>query len=217
LSGNTNQAFSLVCIELNPGPKKSKNHHRTNNSSAMLAINHNANPFRGVIRAIDEKDNSQTYRHRLVGSAAVPATVTGVNVNIPLNSVQSAQDWASFATLYDEFRVLGLRLHYQPRSRYTQASLGINVYYDNDNTAVTPSSNNIAASYANSRFLNTSSPWTYDGIFSFTRDGPEAWQNTSNPSSQLGMVGIFQSQSFGGTINAGDYVSEYIVEFRGRR
>jgi hypothetical protein len=210
----------LVGIEPNPGPPRKNKKSRTvrrSKDSRLLVTNQNANPFRSVIRALDEKDNSQTYRHRLVSSGTIGGSVTGVNINLPLGGVGSALDWTNFSTLYDEFRVLGLRVHYQPHSRYTTASVGDYWYYDNDNTSLTPSSNNIAASYANSMFSNTSMPSTFDGIFAFTQNGPEAWYNCSTPTAQPGMVGLFTTYSLGTTLTIGSFSTEYIVEFRGRR
>lgn len=190
---------------------------KSKQSSKLLVSNTNANPFVRVLHALDEKSNSQIYRHRLVGVTSVAGTVTGVNTNYALNGVQYAQDWSSFANLYDEFRVLGIRVHYRPRNRYTAVSHFITWYYDNDNITLTPSSDAQAVSYANSKFTSSADSTSYDGIFSITPDGPEQWWPCGSPSSQLGMIGCFSTVSFGGSITIGDIEQEYICEFRGRR
>jgi hypothetical protein len=217
VTGQTNNTTGLVGIEPNPGPKRRSK--TSSNSGKMLALasDNNINPFKAVLHTIDEKQNAQTYRHRLVNSANCAASVTGLNTIIPLNGIQNALDWSSFATLYDEFRVLGARVHYQPQNRYTTNNNPIVFYYDNDNTTLTPTTNNQALSYANCDYINTSTPHVYDGIAVSTRDGPEIWCNTGTPNSQLGMVALFTTTSFGSSFTCGQVFIEYIAEFRGRR
>jgi hypothetical protein len=192
-----------------------KNNLRKNLSS--LATNNNINPFRRMLTAVDEKDNSQTYTHRIALVQAVSGSVTGCQYNVALNSVSSGLDWSSFSALYDEFRVLGARLHYQPVNQYTANSQPVSFYYDNDQTSVTPSSNVVAFSYANARAHTSNLRTTYDGIFAFTSDGPEPWHDTLAPSAQLGVIGIFTSNSFGSSITIANSHIEFICEFRGRR
>jgi len=197
-------------------PKRRSNNNN-NNSSQLLATHHNANPFKRVLAAIDEKSNSQTYMHRLSATGDVSGLVSGINFNLPLGGVSTAQDWSTMATLYDEFRVLGLKVHYQPSNRYTLESHPFWILYDNDQTSISPASNNVAASYANSKFVCSADPFTYTGIFAFTKDGPEVWINTNSPTTQLGVIGLFTTKAFASTVNIGTVSLEYVIECRGRR
>lgn len=109
---------------------------------------------------------------RLCTAAAnLSSTAGGEITTVYSSDPTSTTVWSNFAGTYDRYRVLGLRVEYQPHSRYnpyvtaTATSVirqGISTVFDpDDSTALTSHAG--AAVYATHKFHNLSDPWSVEG------------------------------------------------------
>jgi hypothetical protein len=129
-------------------------------------------------------------------------------------------EWSSYNALFDEFRVLGGKLHFIPRDRYSKTTTlcyPIVVGYDNDSTS------NPVTTLATAWQYPYSKPHTLEDplVFEWKRPNitPSAyWDDVATPSSSLGIVFVISDV---GTLTPstiyGNYFVEFEVEFRSRR
>jgi hypothetical protein len=156
-----------------------------------------------------------------VGSNASSAggIITGSVTMDP--SAISGTDWADFSSTYDEFRVLGVKVHFvnaQPNN--TIINQLVCIAFDNDTTS-NPASFSAVQQYSTSSYFPAQ--WSTDKVITRTYWRPTRgvdttipWIDVANPSGSLGSV---QFYSQGLTVSTA-YLSlaiELYVEFRGRR
>jgi hypothetical protein len=129
-------------------------------------------------------------------------------------------EWSSFNTLFDEFRVMGGKVHYVPRDRYSKTTTScfpIIAAYDNDSTS------NPVTTLATAWQYPQAKPHTLEDPFVFEWRRPNItssayWDDVATPSSSLGIVFVISDV---GTLTPstiyGNYFVEFEVEFRSRR
>jgi len=174
-------------------------------------------------------------RQRLVVVSSIDTTLSGKNV---ARDPSSCPDWSSYTSLYDTFRVNGMRVRvFVPKWEILNGSSALSnwpallcMFYDNDNSpSGAPLSLPVAAEYPNSMFSHP------DGEVAFTASGlPPAmtytggvsgtlvtseWTDMASPGNLYGYVGIaLNNLSVGAaSITTWPVVVEYDITFRGRR
>jgi len=174
-------------------------------------------------------DNNRVTLQRLVVTGTITSNAGSV-INAVINMNPSgSSEWTSISTLWDEFRVVAVRLHLVPRQQYSVTAVNtlLSVVYDNDDS-VALTSGNAAAEYDTAHFTGTvfqqvTTPENSDNTQKFSWARPSAGQNTAiawvdvaNPSASTGSVKFFAT---GATISTSyyDYVFEWFTELRGRR
>jgi len=146
-------------------------------------------------------------------------------VSLPYNDI------SSFGNLFDQFRVRAIKLRYYPYFNVVeQASTGamgpIFIVYDRDNTSLSGivTTNDIALEYSTVRCKTIDKPWVYYRSFGKVsqngtgRIDAGGWMDIASYAANQ-VVSICQ-QSAGVLPNSstlGSIVSEYYVQFRGRR
>jgi len=166
---------------------------------------------------------------RLIVTGTVTSNAGGV-VNAVINMNPSgSSEWTSISTLWDEFRVLGVRVRLIPRQQFSVTAINtlLTVVYDNDDS-VTLTSGNAAAEYDTAHFTGTvfsqvSRPENQDNVQAYSWARPSSgnntaipWVDVAGPSASNGSVKFFATGATAST-SYFDYVFEWFTEVRGRR
>jgi len=166
---------------------------------------------------------------RLVVTGTVTSNAGSI-INAVINMNPSgSSEWTSLSTLWDEFRVLGVRVRLVPRQQFSVTAINtlMTVVFDNDDS-VALTSGNAAAEYDTAHFTGTVFTQTIVGenkdntqTFSWARPNSGKntailWIDVANPTASNGSVKFF---STGASVSTSyfDYVFEWFTEFRGRR
>jgi len=192
-----------------------------NTASTMQVIERLFNP---------SVDNTKIFRQRLIQSSTIQSTVTGVvNTVLSLNP-NGTSDWSTLATLYDEFRVVGVRLNLLSYQQFSVTSLNgiVGVAFDNDDS-VTITSLNAVLEYDTAQIIpavfshQASGIENKDSMLRLSWSRPTSggntainWVDVASPGSSLGSIKFYTSTITASTTYF-QYVLEYFVEFRGRR
>jgi len=126
-----------------------------------------------------------------------------------------AARWGNFAVVYDQYRVLGMRLNYRPRNRYSSNSTVlmpcIFVCVDHDD-ATTPTLANVLNKESCEMF-GVDDPW----FMEWRMSGPpeDSWVTTSSPATMQGSIKIAGGGTYSTATNYGDIYAEYMVQFKG--
>ncbi len=135
-------------------------------------------------------------------------------------------DWADFSSLYDEFRVIGVRISIVSSgpnaAPATMANYILSIAFDNDN-ATAPGSHSQVQQYSTSstHSLLMTHPQGKPLVLTYWR--PTAgkgttipWVDIATPSGSTGSILLYSSALTASTFYA-TYVMEYFCEFRGRK
>jgi hypothetical protein len=134
----------------------------------------------------------------------------------------AAGDWSDFTGVYDEFRIVGARIHLA--SAQTN-STGVNnailaIAYDDD-SSTTPASVTAVRQYATSSVHSTIMTHNKGAPLSLvywrpTTGVPPLWVDVATPSGSLGSI-ILAADGLTVSTTYLVYALDYYVEFRGRR
>lgn len=133
-------------------------------------------------------------------------------------------DFTQYQTIYDEFRVIGVRLELLSRQQYSVTAINtlVAVVFDNDDS--NPTTSLLAASDYNTCQMfssifqhgtGKSQLLTYTWLRP-TVGAPIPWVDIANPSGSLGSVKFYSAGLTGLTAYL-DYHVTLMVEYRGRR
>ena len=174
--------------------------------------------------------DNRIYKERLTNNTvSVSNAVTGnINTVISMNPSGSAE-WATLAALYDEFRVMGIRIRLISKQQFSVTAIndGAVICYDNnDSTVLTGTDQGLQ--YNTSHLFPA--VWAHApngtdnkaGILEFLSMRPTAaantpidWIATSTPAGSLGSVKTFAPSLTAATAYWVVFI-DYFVEFRGR-
>jgi hypothetical protein len=149
------------------------------------------------------------------GTAGLMIPENPLNAPSVYNGFGNAQqtEFASYAAIYDEFRVKAIILEYVPTTTYftTQHECVVLADYDNEVTAGSLTTTQLAMRYSTAKMINI----TQESQFVFAppkiRSFP-AWQSTAS-TAKRGSLYVYLKSSSGGII-CGNFVVKYIVTFR---
>lgn len=196
------------------------NQHQNKRSKRSKKTPSFARETTAILRHV-QTDN-RIYRRRLVSTFGITSTVVGI-INNTFNMDPSATtDWASCSALYDEFRVVGIKLTIVSRlqNTVTGASNAVLIAYDNDNTTS-------FGSYAQMSEYQTvrviPSFWNDSKVFTFSFSRPSSGTETSLPWNDIGVpaasnggIGMY-ADGLSSSVVYFFAMCEYAVEFRGMR
>jgi hypothetical protein len=131
-------------------------------------------------------------------------------------ALQQNTEWSSYSTLYDEFKVTGIICEFQPGNTTAAGSPSIQFVglcdYDNEISAGSLTSMLSAVRYSTARLL--SPDVEHQLVYrppagrSFT-----VWQSTQN-STGRGSIYYYLLTNSGSTVNVGNLIIKWIVQFR---
>jgi len=195
------------------------------NKRKQLAVNPapTALKYRGPLRLPRglQEDDTMTTEMNVINAVASGGTGVINTVFDFVNQVQAATDWASFAAIYNEYRVLSGKVHLTPWNPFNQ-NLAV--------TTVWPPLYSVTDRADNSSVASLSVVSGYDSVQvhrpgdTVTRSlkmdsGEEAsWTVTSStPAAGSRMyIKLFMTGATASTTYY-DYLNSYMVQFRGRK
>lgn len=124
-----------------------------------------------------------------------------------------APKWSSFSALWEEFRVLGWKVHYVPSNRYTRGTVYtapiVGVVDRKD--AAPLSSYAEASGYESARILSLDTPWTVEVKMQNAEEAQ--FMPTDSPSSHTYIK--FYGDVLSSSTKYGKVFISYLVQFRG--
>jgi len=207
------------------GKKHGKSKGRKKKALASEGPSETALKYTGPIWSARMRENRNMLVVDLQAQGALTSTGGGVINTTWTSSSSTFPNFAAYAGLFDEFRVLGMHLEFFPANRYSKSTTicmpGFGVVDHADGTALTSYAQ--AATYASNRILSLEDPWTdrseYRGssvpALKIRMDGVEEaqWLPTASTSAF-----IFIKLYFNGLTASTDYgmfILRGLVQFRG--
>lgn len=197
-------------------PRKFKKKQQTDSSRPMgLAIINKFQPVTSVNHIVNQ---------RLALSGSISSNVVGIITQTLDFRPDSSADWASFSALYDEFRVVAIRLTLIPYQQGTVTAINglvAVVFDDNENGALTSLNGALDAETVHIMpsiwYANQAKPERLSYARPDAGKGTViAWQSTSAPATCLGAV-KFYSSTLSTSVPYFTYALEYYTQFRLRR
>jgi len=180
----------------------------------------NANPpssvvvYKGPIDPKGYKQEAELFTVPFGLQVSVQSSVAGVTALVYSSSPASANDWAACQAIYDEYRVLAMKLKYFPSNRYSKTTTVCRpavTYVDRDDTAL-PTSYGQSCKKASSVIRSLEDPWTE--VIRMNGQEDATFVTTAT------VVNAFSLKLYadGLTISTeyGMMFLEYLVQFRGR-
>jgi len=126
----------------------------------------------------------------------------------------SATHWSSYATIWDEYRVLGTTIEYEPDNKYTFVNRRgyVTSVLDMDDASSALVSNAAAAAYATHRFHNLSDHFRVE--MKCSGSNQLAYVSTAASPDQVGSIKLF-SDNLTAAVVLGFYIQTWLVQFRG--
>jgi len=191
--------------------ERKSNHHHSKGKEKIPALTQYYNP-----------ETSKIYRMRLIQVTGINTGVGGIGVGALLMAPNGATEWSAVAGLYDEFRVMSVRLRLVPTQQGSVTVQNLfNVFcYDNDNTSNLTSLGN---------GLEYDTAWLIPGIWYANKattsskvwnrplkgvDTAVPWVDVAAPTNSLGSIKYYVQGT--ASVHYYDAMVEYFVEFRGR-
>ncbi len=187
-------------------------------------------PLRGQFRRgrlTAWQQSGRSVKVKMPIDSTVATNGSGVCQNfVSMNVPSSTYDWSSYTTIYDSFRVHGVKIKYIPfyngvAATQTPVSVPMVLFYDVDSTGVGLQSGVTtyaqALSYGNAKVRSTGEPFSVyfkaEKITGATNE-PQGWLNATAGTTTTGAVGCFTFVSNGlpSTI-FGYFIITYYVEF----
>jgi len=161
---------------------------------------------------------------RLALHGTISSNVVGVITQTLNFRPDSAADWSSFAALYDEFRVVAVRLSLIPYQQGTVTAINglVVVTFDNNENAALGSVDE-ALDSETARILPSIWYANQSKVEQISFARPSAgknteipWQTTAAPATCLGAVKMYSS-ALSTSVQYFTYTMEYFVQFRLRK
>jgi hypothetical protein len=131
-------------------------------------------------------------------------------------SVSSAPNWSSLSAVYDEYRVLAVRVHFTPANGYNKLvatqTCPNPIFFALDRDSVTTvSSNNTMLSYDSVKSFDIERPFTYD-VFKMSGARESAFITTASPVNLGSYVNWFTGAT--PSLHYGVLLCQFLVQFR---
>jgi len=198
-------------LKKSKGKGKKRNKGVPNPSESVIEYN-------GPIDSFPAMRGERTLSTKFVSWAPIALISTGgglYNTVFPID-LGTANDYASLAAVYDEYRVLGAHMKYLPVNRYNRTAAeaigpGFVVLDHDDGTAL--ASLALASNYESAKFVNLSDPWKSAPIRMHSIENA-VFTTTATPVTRQWIKPYFEA--LGATKTYGNIFVTAIVQFRGR-
>lgn len=175
---------------------------RRGSRSSQKTVSDTAIRFTGKVISPTARAELTTSDRLLNFTSVVTTDGTGMINLLIQGNMNSALDWASLASVWDEFRVLGARIEYCPQNKYCKSQTPIVpivtpavVYVDRNDTIVISSSYALASSNESAKKVSMEEFWFHE----WKMDGTD--EAAFRPTSSSLINPVFRIFSDGGTIN----------------
>jgi len=136
----------------------------------------------------------------------------------------AAYDWGLVSGYYDEFRVMGARLHLVSEQQFSVTKINTMGFIIFDNDSSTVNSFSAAGQYANKKMIPSVFNHTNGRTYSVTyarpvnKTSPIPWIDVAAPTTSLGSIQvIFPVAGLSTSTTYFSYAIEWMIEVRGRR
>jgi hypothetical protein len=151
----------------------------------------------------------------LLSAAATLSSSAGGVIDLVINNDPSGYtDWSSFATIYDEFRVLSMEFKYVPRNRYSKTTttcIPVFQVIDRDSVGAL-SSVNATVQYSSCKIRSVEDPFTE--IIRMIGTPGAQFITTASPTWTFSAK--FYQSGYSASTNYGDFLIHILVQFRGK-
>lgn len=176
----------------------------------------NLQSYNGPLSVPNAPSNRDMIVRRLCISSTITTTAGGViNNTLGSNLVTSTHSWSSWPAVYDEYRVLGMELFFEPLDQFTTATFHrgyVIVVVDNDDLTLALTSASQAGGYTSSRVRSLCRPWH----MSCKATGAEHMQFSTTGGAPSAVYGFkLFSDGNSNTTVVGQYILYHIVQFLG--
>lgn len=183
----------------------------------------NAPSFVGIANNIlDGQHGNQIHRGRCIAAGTISSSAGGTISSVLNMNPSGYTNWASFAALYDEFRIVGLKLTLISKQAFSVTAangMGVIVFDNDDTTALTTINDGLEY---DTRMI-IPAVWANDRVFVKTFVRPNSglstnvpWIDVGTPASSLGSL-KFLFTALSASTSYLDYSIELAIEFRGSR
>jgi hypothetical protein len=183
---------------------------RSKRSAPSRAITYNG----PVSTTKSMRDNTRTMTTMLRYYSTVTTTAGGVINTVYGNAPSSCVDWSNFANCYDEYRVLGFKVHYAPHNIYSKTSQNcqnIITAVDNDSGGAIASYNAMTA-YESAALRSVEKPFNITAKMSGVTQS--TFITTAAPVANQWIK--FYGDTFANSSIYGAVLIEFLVQFRGQ-
>lgn len=171
--------------------------------------------YRGPVRvplAMQERDTVTTYVSWAPSSLVTSAG--GIINTVFDDNISTANDYSSFAAVWDEYRVLALKIEYRPISRYSSTLQPLFPGYvlvdRDDSTAIASAA--LASNYSSSKLVMLSDPFSHQIKMGGVEDAQ--FTTTASPVARNWIKLRFDNSTVSATVGV---VHQFaLVQFRGR-
>jgi len=199
-----------LCNLVMPKSKKNKN------GKGMLRereeLSQQALIYTGPIRSLADKESLDTHTQLINYEATIATSGAGIVASYFVNNISAATNWAQVSALYKEYRILGIRMEYEPLARYSSANIKAPGLIAIDRTSTgTPASYDAVMQYSSARKVSLEDPWSIEAKMSGTVEAQ--WLGTGTTTPFMGF--ILYSANNSNTFTIGQYFFYWLVQFRG--
>jgi len=174
-------------------------------------------------------DNQRIEKVRLVYNSTLSSTVGGFIIGTLSMNPNAGSEWSSYAALYDEFRVRGIRISLISSQQYSVTAKNgtVRIVFDNDDS-VALTSLSAALEYDTCQII----PSVFSHVVKTENKSPALqlawarptagkatainWIDVATPATSPGSIKIY-SDAVTVSTQYFEYVLEFFCEFRGRR
>jgi hypothetical protein len=192
--------------------KKHQKQKRSNNSIARISHN--------ILSSVNQ--DNRIYRRRLTVWQGVSSNAISVIASQFSMDPSGTTDWASCSALYDEFRVLGIKISLFPKTQFSVTNLqnALAIVYDNDGGGALASYNEAAdfqTLQLSTTVWTTPKPVVYEFVRPTAGNGTIIpWIDIAAPTNSVGTIKLY-ADALTASIAYFNVLIEYSVEFRGIR
>ncbi len=218
IAHNDSDSVVLICtkeIHLKMPPKHKKSH---KNGKSEINPGPGVQNYHGPIIPKAMKEENELYSVPLRFTGTLASTAGGV-IDAYYSSDPSSYalaEWTSLASLYGEYRVLGMVVEFAPNNRYSKAATvctPLLVLSDRESPSSTLGSYQSAMSHESCRILTLEDPWKHSVKMSNAEESQ--FRSTGSPTPLFSVK--FYSDGLSVSTTYGRMFVVLLVQFRARR
>jgi hypothetical protein len=171
--------------------------------------------YRGPVIPADARGDLDVHTQLVAFTGTLGSSGAGAISSYLVNDISASSDWAGFAAIYKEYRILAQKVEYLPHNRYSKTTTvcaPFTVAIDHSGSTTTPVSHQELIQYSSARKKSIEDPWSMTAKMSGTEEAQYLPTTTTTP--RYGFK-IF-ADSLSASTTYGRYYFYWLVQFRGR-
>ncbi len=200
-------------------PKKASKMKKRNNGARTFRqpreTPSNALSYTGPIVSPAAYEEADLHTVLLASTAILSSSAANIINNEYNNDPSGYHEWSSFATLFHEYRVLGMEIHFRPKDRYSKTTTLCNplaTVVDRSASGVLINYN-VAASHASCKWQSLEDPW--QRVIKMSNAEEAQFRQTASPAAYMWFK--LWADTLSASTNYGMLIIKLLVQFRGRQ